>query len=109
MVQDEDKPGVHEGFPNPATDGTAVPMDLNQLVVKNPASTFYMRIASNSYEEIGVFKGDILVIDRSLPTKPGRLAVVISDGELMILMLPKSSQTEFELWGMISYLIHQTT
>lgn len=101
------KPGVHEGFPNPAIDGTAVPLDLNQLVVKNPTSTFYMRVGSSSYESLDIFKGDIVVIDRSLSARPKDLIVAAESGEFAILPLPKHG-SELELWGVITCVIHKT-
>src|SRR5690606_18771654 len=107
MAQNKRQRGVHEGFPNPATDGTAVPMDLNKLVVQNPTSTFYMRVASDAYEDINIFKGDIVVIDRSLAVKPGDLVVAVSESEFILQPVPRKADAELEVWGAITYVVHK--
>ena len=41
---------VHDGFPNPATDAALQSLNLNQLLIKNGASTYFMRLASNDWQ-----------------------------------------------------------
>ena len=85
-------------------------MDLNQLVVRNPTSTFYMKMASNSWEQLGVDRGDILVIDRSLDPKPNDL-VVVTDGEDFALLIVPAGRTSTDegigVWGVVIWVIHQ--
>ena len=78
MEEDKDNRGVHLGFPNAALDSADVPLDLNKLVVKNRASTFYMRVESDSYEELNIYTGDILAIDRAMEMKPGDIVLCLS-------------------------------
>lgn len=72
------------GFPSPAEDYVEKSIDLNELLVKKPASTFMMRLASSSMAKAGVLQGDVLVIDRSLSPKNQDLVVVVIDGELVL-------------------------
>jgi DNA polymerase V len=105
-----DQPAFHAGFPNAAAEAADVPLDLNQLVVRHPTSTFYLRVGSNSWEGLGVNQGDILVIDRALEPKPSDLAVV-TDGEgFGLTTIPASkhlSGDEIDIWGVVAWVIHQ--
>ena len=106
----DNRPAFHAGFPNAAAEAADVPLDLNKLVVRNPTSTFYMRMASDSWQELGVNRGDILVIDRSLDPKPNDL-VVISDGEeFALLNVPASRGSTDEainVWGVVIWVVHE--
>ena len=72
------------GFPSPAEDYVEKSIDLNELLVKKPASTFMMRLTSSSMTKAGILQGDVLVIDRSLNPKNQNLVVVAIDGELLL-------------------------
>lgn len=106
---DVDQPAFHAGFPNAAAEAADVPLDLNQLVVSHPTSTFYMRVASDSWQELGVRAGDILVIDRSLEPKANDLVVITSDEEFSLMTVPARNlnDEEVSIWGVIVWVIHR--
>lgn len=112
MAEDDvnNQPAFHAGFPNAAAEAADVPLDLNRLVVRHPASTFYMRVDSNSWEELGVNQEDILVIDRSLKPKASDLAVV-TDGEgFALATVPAGKDApddEMSIWGVVSWVIQR--
>lgn len=81
------------GFPAPADDLVETALDINDLVVKNPASTFFVRVEGNSMEGAGIFSGDYLVIDRSLTPKDGSIVVAAVYGELVVKRLRKQGDT----------------
>lgn len=97
---------VHLGFPNAALDSADVPLDLNKLVVKNRSSTFYMRVEGSSYEEMGIYSGDIVCIDRALEIRPGDVFVGSIDGEFVLRKLGKTEDSEIDLFGVVTYVIH---
>jgi DNA polymerase V len=72
------------GFPAPGDDLVERTLDLNDLLVKNPHATFYVRAQGDSMEGVGIFSGDILVVDRSQIVTPGRLVVAAVYGELVV-------------------------
>jgi DNA polymerase V len=59
-------------------------LDLNALLTPRPISTFYMRVAGHGLRAHGVFDGDLLVIDRSIPPSPGVLVVAEHRGEFLL-------------------------
>lgn len=72
------------GFPAPGDDQVENILDINDLVVKNPASTFFVRVEGDSMVGAGIFSGDVLVIDRSKDPKDGLIVVAAVNGELVV-------------------------
>ncbi len=81
------------GFPAPGDDLIEKVLDINDLVVKNPASTFFVRVEGESMEGAGIFSGDVLVIDRSLIPKDGSIVVAAVYGEMVVKRLLKHGDT----------------
>lgn len=97
---------VHTGFPNPAIDTSLRGLDLNQLLVSNPVSTFLMHVSGDDWQEIGVFAGDVAIIDRALSVKPTDIVVWHNGGDFAIsnqAKIPKEAVT----WGVVTAIIHQ--
>lgn len=59
------------------------PLDLNSLLVRNPPSTFFARMAGDSMVGAGICDGDLLVIDRSLSPRDGDIVVAFAGGEFV--------------------------
>ncbi len=116
--------GIRAGFPSPAEDFAEPTLDLNRYVVKNPASTFYARVAGNSMEGAGIQDGDIIVIDKSLTPTQNSIAVCYIDGEFTLKRIeieknrvwlrpanpdfPSIEVTEdnhFVVWGIVTFVI----
>ena len=81
------------GFPAPGDDQIEKVLDINDLVVKNPASTFFVRVEGDSMEGAGIFSGDVLVIDRSLTPRDGSIVVAAVYGEMVVKRLLKQGDT----------------
>lgn len=109
-MSDEKLPGVsvHTGFPNPATDKNLHTLDLNELLVKRSASTYFFRIEGNEWQDSGIFNGDIAVIDRSLDPRKNDIVVWWDDvrGEFAITTFA-SLPINASVWGVITSTIHQ--
>ncbi len=72
------------GFPAPGDDQIERILDINDLVVHNPASTFFVRVEGDSMEDVGIFSGDVLVVDRAVEAKVGRIVVAAVNGEMVV-------------------------
>ena len=72
------------GFPSPAEQYIENPLDLNELLVKNPPATYFVRAAGNSMEGAGILPGDILVVDRSLDVFDGAIIIACVDQEFTV-------------------------
>ena len=78
---------VSAGFPYPAQDYVEQALDLNELLVKRPAATFFVRAEGDSMVEAGIFPDDLLVVDRSLRPCGGDTVIAGFNGELTIKQL----------------------
>jgi DNA polymerase V len=79
------------GFPAPGDDQVERVLDINDLVVQNPASTFFVRVEGDSMVGAGIFSGDVLVIDRSKDAKDGVIVVAAINGEMVVKRLKQST------------------
>jgi len=77
------------GFPAPGDDMVEKTLDINDLVVKNPTSTFFVRVEGDSMEGAGIFSGDILVVDRGVVPQDGKIVVAAVYGEMVVKRLKK--------------------
>ena len=117
--------GVSAGFPSPADDYLDLKLDLNEHLVKNPAATFFVRVAGDSMTGAGINDNDILVVDRSLEPSNNDIVIAVVNGELTVkrLIKKKNSYLLFaenpaypplavnedillEIWGVATYAIH---
>jgi SOS-response transcriptional repressor LexA len=105
---EHDGVAVHAGFPNPAADGALGGLDLNKLLVRHGASTYFFRVEGSEWEEAGVFAGDIAIVDRAL--EPRAPDTVIwwheANGEFAISRradMPPGAA----VWGVITSTIHR--
>ncbi len=72
------------GFPAPGDDQIEKVLDINDLVVKHPAATFFVRVEGDSMEGAGIFSGDVLVVDRSITPRDGSIVVAAVYGEMVV-------------------------
>lgn len=99
---------VHAGFPNPAADKSLGNLDLHQLLVKRATSTFLFRIAGQDWQDLGIFDGDIAVIDRALDPRSSDIVACWHDakGEFE-LSFYKQMPREATVWGVVTSVVHQ--
>ncbi len=64
------------GFPSPAQGYEEKPIDLNSLLIKNPAASFIMKYEGEPQKDESIEQGDYLVVDCSKLPADGSLAVV---------------------------------
>lgn len=84
------------------------PLDINDYIVRHPASTFFMEKDGDGPEGTDIKAGDVLVVDRSLSAKKGCVAVVAIDGELRVEKLSAKFDTEeASLWGVVTGLLRR--
>lgn len=101
---------VHTGFPNSALDqrGRRAPLalDLNQLLVRHPSSTYLFRISGHAWADQGIYDGDVAVIDRAVQAGSGDLVIAWRLSDPTILRQPQLTPDD-QLWGVVTAIIHQ--
>ena len=114
------------GFPSPATDYIEEDVDLNIHLIKNVPATFIIRVQGKSMTDVGIYDGDLLVVDKSL--KPKNFSTVVANvhDELVVKNFVKekdeqfltsgskkiedkiviNNDSEIFIWGVVTYVIH---
>ncbi|WP_053332565.1 LexA family protein [Candidatus Jidaibacter acanthamoebae] len=101
-------------------------IDLNGYLVKNPPATYFMRTVSDAMINIGIFIGDLVVVDRSITPENGKVVVATYGGGLIIrryyndngiiLLLPENDNYTsinvtttpgIVIWGVATAVIHK--
>ncbi len=116
---------VEVGFPSPADDYLEGALDLNEHLIRHPAATFFLRVSGDSMTGAGIYPGNILIVDRSLPPADGRIVIAVVDGELTvkrlsrrpgrIRLLPENpryppiditAEQDLRVWGVVVHAVH---
>ena len=117
---------ISAGFPSPAEDYMESGIDLNRHLIKNPISTFFLRVSGSSMNNAGIYNNDLLIIDRSINPIPGHIVVAVLDGEFTLKRLIKDHDnyylkadkanypsinlyqySDVQIWGVAIYSIHE--
>jgi DNA polymerase V len=117
---------IAAGFPSAAEDFVEGKLDLNDILIKRPTATFYIKVAGESMRNAGIFPGDILVVDRGETPQHGHVVVAVVNGELTVKRLYKKGkqirldaenpafpnieirgETELTIWGVVRANVHR--
>ena len=118
---------VGAGFPSPATDYIEDDIDLNSHLITNAPATFIIRVQGKSMTNVGIYDGDLLIVDKSLTPKNFSTIIANVNEELVVKTLIKSKEAnyltsgskntsdrinltdnpEIIIWGVVTYVIHK--
>ena len=116
---------VSAGFPSPADDHLDGRLDLNEFLIRHPSATFFVRASGSSMLGAGIHDGDVLIVDRSLEPRDGKIIIAAINGELTVKRLRKQGDKislepenknypaieltegdEMQVWGVVTNVIH---
>ena len=118
---------VGAGFPSPATDYIEDDLDLNTHLITNAPATFVIRVQGKSMQEVGIYDGDLLIVDKSISPKNFSTVRANVNEELVVKSLIKEKglsyltsgsknilekinleeNPEVIIWGVVTYVIHK--
>lgn len=116
---------VQAGFPSPTDEYSEGSLDLNDYLLPHKATTFFVRVTGDSMINVGIFPGDMLVVDRSLTPTYGKIVIALLNGEMTVKRLEKfknrlylcaenddypdikiTEEDHFAIWGVVTNVIH---
>ena len=135
LIQVDDRPllladlrpaQVRAGFPSPAEDFQVQRIDLMKELVRHPQASYLLRIRGDSMRDVGIFDGDVVLVDKAITPRSGQVVVAVVDGEFTCKtlqlragriqlkaanpsypdILPTDGQT-IEIWGVVVAAIKQ--
>ena len=118
---------VGAGFPSPATDYIEDDLDLNTHLITNAPATFIIRVQGKSMREVGIYDGDLLIVDKSINPKSFSTVIANVNEELVVKTFIKEKESsyltsgsknitnkinlsenpEVIIWGVVTYVIHK--
>ena len=116
---------VSAGNPQPTSGDSSEKIDLNELLITNEIATFFCRVSGRSMEP-HMRNGDVLVVDKSIEPKAGKIVIAAINGEKKVKCLsvvdgqmtltadnpnyPDVKVGDFDesmIWGVVTNVIHQ--
>lgn len=94
------------GFPSPAQGYEEKKIDLNEQLISHPAATFFMRIATDRYNRMGIYNEDLLIVDRAKKLNEKSLVVYESEGNFVMGRVQDIHETTL-ITGAVVYVIHK--
>lgn len=113
-------------FPSPADDFAEKRLDITDLLIPHPTSTYFMRISGEAMIGVGIQDGDIVVVDRALSTSDFSIIIAQLDKEFLVRRLrirdgkrwlvpantayptiEVTTRKDFEVWGVVTWLLHK--
>lgn len=111
------------GFPSPAQDYVEQRIDLNELLIRRPSATYFLKVSGESMIGAGINDGDMLVVDSAINAKHGDIVVAAIAGEFtvkrlsltpVVRLLPMNdafspitlaSEEELQIFGVVTFTI----
>ncbi|OCH05320.1 LexA family protein [Aliivibrio fischeri] len=75
------------GFESPAAEYSQLSFDLDELLIEHPSSTFIGRASGDSMQGVGIFDGDLLIVDRYVTVQNNDVIVANFNGEFVCKIL----------------------
>lgn len=117
------------GFPSPALEYAEPPLSIDDLVSLREPSRWLLRADGNSLSGIGIYDGDVLVVDKALEPLDGDIVVVVIGADfcckeyrerlgqspLLVAHNPANADIEvgdweeIDLWGVVLYNLHSVS
>ena len=119
---------VSAGFPSPAEGSIDKVLDLNELLIRQPSATFFVRVKGDSMRDAGILDGDLIVVERGECPANRDIVLAIVEGEFTVKRWVQEQGTvllqaenpmypniqldkyvDWEVWGVVRYAIHSCT
>jgi len=113
------------GFSAATNDYLERGIDLNEQLIRNKPTTYFFRMKGDAMREAGIFEGDVLIVDKSVPVNNGKIIVAVLNGEMLVrrfhknfssaFLIPENTRfktinlgdfSDFSVWGVVTYVIH---
>ena len=117
---------VPAGFPAAANENSHEQVSLDSYLVSNPASTVLFRVRGDSMTGVGIYDGDLLVVDRSIEPVHGQIVVAAINNDMTVKRLYKRAgevklqaanpqfqditfveSDEMSVWGVVTFSLRR--
>ena len=118
---------VPAGFPSPAMDYIQNRIDLNDVLIQHPLSTFIFEVEGDSMIDAFIPPAARIIVDRSLEPKNGDIVLAVLEGAYTVKFLKKNThkcwlipankkykdieitaEMNMQVWGVVTNVITNT-
>ena len=75
---------VSAGVPTASDDTVEREIDLAEMLLEHPDSTYFIRVVGDSMTDAGISDGDTLIVDCAVQPRPGQIVIAKVFGELTV-------------------------
>ena len=75
---------VSAGVPTASDDTIEREIDLAEMLLEHPDSTYFIRVVGDSMTDAGISDGDTLIVDCAVQARPGQVVIAKVFGELTV-------------------------
>ncbi len=86
---------IQAGFPTLAEEQVVDAVCLNDLLIHDPSSTYLLKVDGDSMKDVGVMRGDMVIVNRSVNPRTGDMVVAEIDYEWTLKFLMKKGSQMF--------------
>ena len=86
--------GMDAGYPSPAGDYQHESLDLNDKFVQHPEASYFVRVSGESMTGLGIYDGDICLVDRLEEPRDGSIVVAFVLGGLTVKTIDMSTRDQ---------------
>ena len=79
------------GFESPAAEYREMGLSLDELLITHPNATFVGLANGTSMEKVGIFSGDLLIVNRATEVKNGSVIVANYNGNFICKIFDKTN------------------
>ena len=80
---------------------TTTNLSLDEHFIKHPAATFFVKVEGDGMDDHGIYKGDTLIVDRSLNPEKDSVVIAVIDGELTVRDFSTINSEDATIWGVV--------
>ncbi len=80
---------------------TTTNLSLDEHFIKHPAATFFVKVDGDGMDDHGIYKGDTLIVDRSLNPEKDSVVIAVIDGELTVRHFSTINSEDATIWGVV--------
>ncbi|WP_018982433.1 S24 family peptidase [Salinimonas chungwhensis] len=81
------------GFESPAAEYRQLKLDLDELLIEHPTATFIGQASGDSMTGVGIFDGDLLIVDRAAIASPLDVVVANLNGSFVCKLFDRNTHT----------------
>jgi repressor LexA len=82
---------IEAGFPSPAEEELLDMISIDKLLIKNPVSSFLLKVTGDSMTGAGIMQGDYVVVDKAMTAAEGDIVIAQVDNAWTMKYLAKEN------------------